>query len=74
MGNYHKGGKRIGKSSLLKAPMVGSCGKGNKVSMFQKESPGETVLYQESNLYNWWLNSTYYKQCNNSDPSEISCG
>lgn len=53
--------------------MSGSHEKGNEVSIFQKESPGETVINQESNLYNWWLNSKY-KQCNNSDSSEICCG
>lgn len=54
-------------------PLSGSHGKGNEVSIFQKESPGETVINQENNLYNWWLKSKY-KQCNNSDSSEICCG
>lgn len=71
-----KGGRgwKWGKSNLLTVPVVGSHGKGNEVSIFQKESPGETVIKQESNWYNWWLNSKYYKQCNNSEPSELCCG
>lgn len=44
--------KRIGKSSLLKSPILGSHGKVKEVSIFQKDSPRETVIYHESNLYN----------------------
>lgn len=53
--------------------MLGSHGKGNGTSIFQKESPRETIIHQENNLYNWWLKRKY-KQCNNTDPSKLCCG
>lgn len=48
-----KGTERIGKSSLLKGPMLGPHGKVKEVSIFQTESPRETVRHHKGNLCNW---------------------
>ena len=45
------GGKEKDKASLLKARISWK----GQVLIFQKKSPGESVLHQESNFYNWWL-------------------
>lgn len=45
-----KGKERIGKSSLLKVPMLEPHGKVKEVSIFQKESSGETVIYHKHNF------------------------
>ena len=48
-----KGKERIGKSSLLKGPMLAPRGKVKEVSISWKETPRETVIHHKSNLSNW---------------------